>query len=93
MKWIVAVLMLVHYRTALQRKVLGTIGLDTLLTASFTISLLPAAVHAAASVANWKSSIIFLLWDASSLSIIFLTCAYNLVTHYLSKHLNIKSVI
>lgn len=43
--WVVTVLISVHYRLPLQRKILGMSGLDLLLTTSFTISLIPAAVH------------------------------------------------
>ena len=46
---IVAVMMSVHYRIALTRKIFGTINLQMLLLTSFTISLLPAIVH----VARW----------------------------------------
>ena len=62
---IVAALMLAHHRIALQRKVLGTIRLDTLLITSWAISLLPAAVHGLPSLIVGPSSegIIFLLWD------------------------------
>ena len=67
--------MLVHYRIALQRKVLGIIRLDALLTTSFTISFLPAAVHGVVTVfiedvGNGFS--VFILWDTISADFSFL---------------------
>ena len=76
--WIVAVLILVQYRVALQRKVLGIIRIDRLLTTIFPISSLFGLFHAFASLIltvvkgeslGWG----FLLWDICNSTFLFIS--------------------
>ena len=63
--WVVTVLISVQYRFALQRKVLGIIRINKLLIISFTISILPGAVYALASLCDDRDddTSVFPLWD------------------------------
>ena len=68
--WVVTVLISVQYRFALQRKVLGIIRINKLLTISFTISILPGAVYALARICDDKDpedTSVFPWWDEFNL--------------------------
>ena len=62
--WVVAILISVHYRLALQRKVLGRIRVDALLSTSLAITLIPASVHGIAMcIRDLDYHPAFLVWD------------------------------
>ena len=64
--WVVTVIILVQYRFALQRKVLGIIRINKLLNISFTISILLGAVYGCARYLSYmdnESTLALVLWD------------------------------
>ena len=79
--WVATILFSVQYRLALQRKVLGIIRIDRLLTISFTISSPLGLIYGIAwfIIGNAEgSSLVFILWTLSNLVICGISTVFML---------------